>query len=62
MTWVITKMFEQDGGADPVGDDPSVLQDEAGGDAEAFADQPRHAIENEIAKEQADHHQCGSEH
>src|SRR6202011_6091665 len=43
-------------------DYPAVLQYEAGGDAEALADQPGHAVEHEIAEEEADHHQGGAKH
>src|SRR5208283_5126709 len=52
---------EQHDKADQVADGPAALQHEAGGDAEAFADQPGHAVEDEVAKEEADHHQAGSE-
>ena len=53
---------EQDRDADEVADDPAVLQHEAGGDREALANQPRHAVEHEIAEKKADHHEGRAKH
>ena len=44
---------EENEHAEPVRDDPSVAEHEAGGDAKGHANQPRHGGEQEIAEEQA---------
>ena len=60
--WIITKMFSRTATPEEVRDEPAVAQREPGRDAEALADQPGHAGEDEVAEEEADHHQRRPEH
>ena len=52
----------EDNDADHVRDEPATVQHEASGNAEGLADQERHAVIDEVAEEQADHHKNRPEH